>query len=471
VSELIPEILDSARLLLDLQQVNDIAGRILGCLVPETIAQQITDALVEKFDCAFSRIWLVEPDQSALRLVASSGLYTRTNGSFARVPMGAFKVGKIAKNRIAFLSNNLPEETWVKDRDWAIENRIQGFAGYPLGIGGASTPEHPVIGVLATFSYSPLTPEFLEALRFLCTIVTFSLNAALNAKTITPSSEQIPLSEQLAQTLNTPTLVLVGTEKTLSASSQCLLLRLAEVLAKLDCTYSRLTYDHNAVSLTAILSIPHLSPKSLSGWMETAFENLLMTAACFGGNLQTQMGQNGKTIQVLLTLPDLSSPVDLSLHITCRQSLLQTALTQLSYTAGLKVINDWDGHSPVLTDEMPKTMNNQKIIWVQSRQQSPPKGIYAQVNLSVQPAELRAIVEAVTTDSYHRLPEPSEPQLSEREQEILRLLGHGSRDRDIAQQLMISESTVKFHLNNVMTKLKARTRYQALYQAMAEGWL
>ena len=61
--------------------------------------------------------------------------------------------------------------------------------------------------------------------------------------------------------------------------------------------------------------------------------------------------------------------------------------------------------------------------------------------------------------------------LSEREREILGLLVQGLRDRDIANHLIISESTVKFHLNNVLTKLKARTRYQALYQAIIQGWV
>jgi DNA-binding NarL/FixJ family response regulator len=61
--------------------------------------------------------------------------------------------------------------------------------------------------------------------------------------------------------------------------------------------------------------------------------------------------------------------------------------------------------------------------------------------------------------------------LSDRELAIFRLLGEGLRDRDIAQKLMISESTVKFHINNSMAKLKAKTRYQALYLAVTQGWL
>jgi DNA-binding NarL/FixJ family response regulator len=37
--------------------------------------------------------------------------------------------------------------------------------------------------------------------------------------------------------------------------------------------------------------------------------------------------------------------------------------------------------------------------------------------------------------------------------------------------LSISESTVKFHINNALAKLKARTRYQGIYAAINNGWL
>lgn len=74
------------RLLLDLQRVNKIAQRLSGGLEVDTIARYVTDGLVNQFDCALARIWVVEPDQTALRLVASAGLYTHTNGSFALWP-------------------------------------------------------------------------------------------------------------------------------------------------------------------------------------------------------------------------------------------------------------------------------------------------------------------------------------------------------------------------------------------------
>ncbi|MEP0929199.1 LuxR C-terminal-related transcriptional regulator [Leptolyngbya sp. SLC-A1] len=51
------------------------------------------------------------------------------------------------------------------------------------------------------------------------------------------------------------------------------------------------------------------------------------------------------------------------------------------------------------------------------------------------------------------------------------LLAQGLRDRDIANRLYISESTVKFHINNSLTKLQAKNRYQAVYQAAIQGWI
>jgi DNA-binding NarL/FixJ family response regulator len=62
---------------------------------------------------------------------------------------------------------------------------------------------------------------------------------------------------------------------------------------------------------------------------------------------------------------------------------------------------------------------------------------------------------------------PEQPQkltsnLTEREDEILRLIARGARDREIAEQLFISESTVKKHVQNVLRKLHARNRVEAV---------
>lgn len=58
--------------------------------------------------------------------------------------------------------------------------------------------------------------------------------------------------------------------------------------------------------------------------------------------------------------------------------------------------------------------------------------------------------------------------LTEREDEILRLIARGARDREIADELFISESTVKKHVQNVLRKLQARNRVEAVSHLNAD---
>lgn len=52
-------------------------------------------------------------------------------------------------------------------------------------------------------------------------------------------------------------------------------------------------------------------------------------------------------------------------------------------------------------------------------------------------------------------------QFNERELEILRLLGQGKRNREIAEALSLTEGTIKNHLTNIFCQLDVRDRTQA----------
>ncbi len=59
--------------------------------------------------------------------------------------------------------------------------------------------------------------------------------------------------------------------------------------------------------------------------------------------------------------------------------------------------------------------------------------------------------------------------LTERENQVLRLLAVGMSNREIGGRLVISEATVKFHVRNLRDKLDVRRRTEIVYTATRQG--
>lgn len=62
-------------------------------------------------------------------------------------------------------------------------------------------------------------------------------------------------------------------------------------------------------------------------------------------------------------------------------------------------------------------------------------------------------------------------QLSEREQDVLRLIADGRSNAEIATRLVISEKTVKGHVSNILSKLHLLDRTQAAVFAWQQGFI
>lgn len=65
--------------------------------------------------------------------------------------------------------------------------------------------------------------------------------------------------------------------------------------------------------------------------------------------------------------------------------------------------------------------------------------------------------------------QPERPKFTERELKVLRLLAHGLSNREIGAELYISETTVKFHVRNIMRKMDVGSRAEVVYEASKSG--
>jgi len=85
---------------------------------------------------------------------------------------------------------------------------------------------------------------------------------------------------------------------------------------------------------------------------------------------------------------------------------------------------------------------------------------------SLHPTIARKVLQEIT----HPPDRPPTPNpLTEREEEVLRLVAQGLSNQDIAKKLSISDPTVRTHVSNIMGKLHLATRIQAALYALREG--
>lgn len=83
----------------------------------------------------------------------------------------------------------------------------------------------------------------------------------------------------------------------------------------------------------------------------------------------------------------------------------------------------------------------------------------------IDPAVQHHVVDAIATPSSAQAPRPLSPLpagLTPREAEVLALIATGMSNREIAEHLVVSEGTVKSHINHLLAKIDARDRAQAV---------
>ena len=107
---------------------------------------------------------------------------------------------------------------------------------------------------------------------------------------------------------------------------------------------------------------------------------------------------------------------------------------------------------------------------------APPEELVAAIKVVASGAALlapsvtRRVIEAVVDGrAAPRTPPAALAGLTEREREVLRAVGRGLSNAEVATELFIGEATVKTHVSNVLTKLGLRDRVQAVVFAHHHG--
>ncbi len=79
------------------------------------------------------------------------------------------------------------------------------------------------------------------------------------------------------------------------------------------------------------------------------------------------------------------------------------------------------------------------------------------------------LLEAAGAGARPAQPAQLPDELTPREGEVLALIARGLSNREIAETLVVSETTVKTHINHVFAKIGARDRAQAVHYAYTHG--
>jgi DNA-binding NarL/FixJ family response regulator len=85
------------------------------------------------------------------------------------------------------------------------------------------------------------------------------------------------------------------------------------------------------------------------------------------------------------------------------------------------------------------------------------------------PSVTRRIMAQLAVQSRAAVPPASLDQITEREREVLRLVGEGLNNAEIAERLFITPLTAKTHVSRIMTKLLVRDRAQLVVLAYESG--
>ncbi|MBI2825027.1 MAG: response regulator [Planctomycetia bacterium] len=153
-----------------------------------TMLRECCDVITRQLGAAFTRIWTLNAEREVLELQASAGIYTHLGGAHARVPVGQWKIGRIAQDRQPLLTNAVIGDPCVHDQEWAAREGMVAFAGYPL------VCEDRLVGVIALFARQALSDVTIHALDAVSDGIAMGIERCRVADELRASRERFELA-------------------------------------------------------------------------------------------------------------------------------------------------------------------------------------------------------------------------------------------------------------------------------------
>ena len=134
-------------------------------------------------------------------------------------------------------------------------------------------------------------------------------------------------------------------------------------------------------------------------------------------------------------------------------------------------IGDGAGAIPtvVLADETPPLEALRSGVRAVLPQDAPPRQIVAAIYAAAAGLAVVPVEEGVALFPHSPLEKAAAEPLTAREMDVIEMLAEGSSNKMIAHRLSISEHTAKFHVNSILTKLRAGTRTEAVMRGIRLG--
>jgi PAS domain S-box-containing protein len=146
-----------------------------------TALGRCAEAMVRHLGAAMASIWTLSPTEKILDLQGSAWARRPLFGPEARVPVGEFRIGEIARDRKPALIDLTAGQEREDDKDWARREGMVAFAGYPLIV------EDRLVGVVAMFAMRPLTESALHALASVADEIALGIDRARAAEALRAS--------------------------------------------------------------------------------------------------------------------------------------------------------------------------------------------------------------------------------------------------------------------------------------------